>query len=135
LSTIFNIIAFKNLSNHYRGKAMNDNIKNKIQYLEIIQGAITRMTWNSFTMKGWAVALLIGLFTLATVDVNQPVYEDQALRNLEQPQSKSKLRLCQRLTLSKIASHKNLRWLIYCLKYPASMSGSAPAAVALWFMK
>ena len=40
---------------------------NKIKYLEMIQGVITRMAQNSFALKGWAVTLVTGLlaFTAA----------------------------------------------------------------------
>ena len=53
---------------------MHDNIENKIQYLEMIQGVITRMAWNSFTTKGWAIALVIGIFASAIMVVANKIY-------------------------------------------------------------
>lgn len=37
----------------------------KIRYLEMIQEVISRMANNSFTLKGWAVTLVAGIFTLS----------------------------------------------------------------------
>lgn len=37
----------------------------KIKHLEMIQGVISRMTRNSFMLKGWAVTLVTGIFALA----------------------------------------------------------------------
>lgn len=43
----------------------------KIQYLQMIQGIITRMAGNSFLLKGWAVTLVAGIFALASNDTNK----------------------------------------------------------------
>jgi len=37
----------------------------KIQHLEMIQKIIARASSNSFTMKGWAITLIVGIFVLA----------------------------------------------------------------------
>lgn len=37
----------------------------KIRYLEMIQEVISRMANNSFTLKGWTVTLVAGIFTLS----------------------------------------------------------------------
>ena len=46
----------------------------KIRHLEMIQGVVTRMTQNSFTLKGWAVTLVSALFALAVVGTDQIYY-------------------------------------------------------------
>ena len=40
----------------------------KIKHLEMIQGIISRMTNNSFLLKGWSVILVSALFALAAKD-------------------------------------------------------------------
>ena len=40
-------------------------MENKIKHLEMIQGIINRMASNSFSLKGWAVTLVAGIFVLA----------------------------------------------------------------------
>lgn len=52
---------------------MNENIEAKIRFLEMIQGIMTRMSSNSFMLKGWAVTLVAGIFVLADRDSN-PLY-------------------------------------------------------------
>lgn len=42
----------------------------KIKHLEMIQNIISRMSQNSFSLKGWAVTLIAGIFALATKDAN-----------------------------------------------------------------
>ena len=39
-------------------------MENKRFHLELIQGVITRMAQNSFSLKGWAVTLVSALFAL-----------------------------------------------------------------------
>ena len=39
-------------------------MENYRKHLEIIQGVINRMASNSFSLKGWAVTLVAGIFTL-----------------------------------------------------------------------
>ena len=46
-------------------------MENKIRYLEMIQGIISRMANNSFLLKGWAVTLVAGIFTLASKDADK----------------------------------------------------------------
>ncbi|WP_118802756.1 hypothetical protein [Haemophilus haemolyticus] len=46
---------------------MND----KIKYLEFIQSVITRMSSNSFSLKGWSVTLVSGILALANKDANK----------------------------------------------------------------
>lgn len=41
---------------------------NKITHMEMIQGIINRMGGNSFSLKGWAVTLVAGIFALASKD-------------------------------------------------------------------
>ncbi|MGM5629874.1 hypothetical protein O2K51_03145 [Apibacter raozihei] len=47
---------------------MNDK---KLKHLEFIQNTITRMSTNSFIVKGWCVTLLAALFALAAKDANK----------------------------------------------------------------
>lgn len=43
---------------------------NKIKFLEMIQNIITRMSTNSFMLKGWAVTLVAGTFALSNIESN-----------------------------------------------------------------
>lgn len=52
---------------------MTENIEVKIRYLEMIQNIMTRMSTNSFMLKGWAVTLVAGIFVLSAKDSN-PMY-------------------------------------------------------------
>lgn len=47
---------------------MNDK---KIKHLEMIQGIISRMSANSFFLKGWTVTLVAGIFALASKDADK----------------------------------------------------------------
>jgi len=49
---------------------MDENIEAKIRYLEMIQSIMTRMSTNSFMMKGWAVTLTTGIFALSAKEAN-----------------------------------------------------------------
>ncbi len=40
-------------------------MEEKIRHLEMIQEVISRMASNSFTLKGWAVTLVTGIFALS----------------------------------------------------------------------
>lgn len=42
----------------------------KIQYFEMIQNIISRMAKNSFSLKGWAITLVTGVFALVDKDAN-----------------------------------------------------------------
>lgn len=44
---------------------------NKIKFLEMIQGVVTRMASNSFMLKGWAVTLVAGTFALSAREANK----------------------------------------------------------------
>lgn len=44
---------------------------NKITHMEMIQGIINRMGGNSFSLKGWAVTLVAGIFALASKDTDK----------------------------------------------------------------
>lgn len=44
---------------------------NKITHMEMIQGIINRMSGNSFSLKGWAVTLVAGIFALASKDTDK----------------------------------------------------------------
>ena len=46
-------------------------VENKHKHLEMIQGVISRMANNSFMLKGWAVTLVAGIFTLASKDADK----------------------------------------------------------------
>lgn len=43
---------------------------NKLKHLEFIQNTITRMSTNSFIIKGWTITLISALFVLAQKDSN-----------------------------------------------------------------
>jgi len=49
---------------------MDDTLEAKIRFLEMIQSIMTRMSTNSFMLKGWAVTLVAGIFVLANRDSN-----------------------------------------------------------------
>lgn len=42
----------------------------KIKHLEMIQDVITRMAQNSFSLKGWAVTLVVGVLALSVQTTN-----------------------------------------------------------------
>lgn len=44
---------------------------NKVKHLEMIQGVISRISSNSFSLKGWAVTLVAGIFVLSSKDANK----------------------------------------------------------------
>lgn len=46
-------------------------MENRIKYLEMIQGIIVRMASNSFSLKGWAVTLVAGIFALSGKDTDK----------------------------------------------------------------
>ncbi len=46
-------------------------MENKQKHLELIQGVIDRMASNSFSLKGWAVTLVAGIFALASKDTDK----------------------------------------------------------------
>ena len=46
-------------------------MENKHKHLEMIQGVINRMAANSFSLKGWAVTLVAGIFVLASKDTDK----------------------------------------------------------------
>lgn len=46
-------------------------MEKKIKHLELIQSVISRMSNNSFMLKGWAVTLVAGIFVLAGKDTNK----------------------------------------------------------------
>ena len=46
-------------------------LEERIRYLEMIQGTITRMASNSFALKGWAVTLIAGIFALSGKDTDK----------------------------------------------------------------
>lgn len=45
----------------------------KLKHLEFIQGVITRMSTNSFLIKGWSVTLVAAIFALAAKDA-KPIF-------------------------------------------------------------
>ncbi len=46
-------------------------MESKIRHLEMIQGVINRMAGNSFSLKGWAVTLVAGIFALSSKDADK----------------------------------------------------------------
>lgn len=46
-------------------------MEKKIKHLEMIQSIITRMSTNSFALKGWAVTLIVGIFVFCSKDVDK----------------------------------------------------------------
>jgi hypothetical protein len=48
-------------------------MSSKETHLQMIQGIISRMGQNSFSLKGWAVVLVSSLFALAAKDTNTKV--------------------------------------------------------------
>lgn len=42
-----------------------------MKHMEMIQDVINRMASNSFTLKGWAVTLVAGIFALASKDADK----------------------------------------------------------------
>lgn len=51
---------------------MKDIPEVKIKHLEMIQSVITRLSANSFMLKGWAVTLVAGILALSIKD--NPIY-------------------------------------------------------------
>jgi uncharacterized membrane protein len=45
-------------------------MENKQKHLEFIQTVINRMAGNCFLLKGWAITLIVALFTLSAKDAN-----------------------------------------------------------------
>ena len=45
-------------------------MERKLKHLDFIQNAITRMSHNSFLLKGWAVTLVGALFALSQKDID-----------------------------------------------------------------
>lgn len=43
----------------------------KFKHLEMLQGIINRMAGNSFSLKGWAVTLVAGIFALSSKDADK----------------------------------------------------------------
>lgn len=41
-----------------------------LKHLDMLQATITRLAANSFTLRGWSVTLIAGLFALASKDAN-----------------------------------------------------------------
>ena len=46
-------------------------MENKLKHLEFIQGAILRMSNNSFALKGWTITIIAAMFALAAKDANK----------------------------------------------------------------
>ncbi len=45
--------------------------ENKLKHLEFIEAVISRVSANSFLLKGWSVTLVAALFALAAKDANK----------------------------------------------------------------
>lgn len=48
--------------------------ENKIRHLEMIQSVISRMGANSFSLKGWGVTLIAGIFVLSSKDSDKTYF-------------------------------------------------------------
>lgn len=46
----------------------------KTNHLQMIQGVISRMCSNSFSLKGWAITLVAGIFALASKDADKTYF-------------------------------------------------------------
>lgn len=51
--------------------ATEDSATKKIKHLEMIQGIVNRLASNSFSLKGWSVAIVTALFALSAPDSNE----------------------------------------------------------------
>lgn len=49
-------------------------MENKRKHLEMIQNVISRISANSFSIKGWAVTLVAGIFALANKDADKSYF-------------------------------------------------------------
>lgn len=49
-------------------------MENKRKHLEMIQNVISRISANSFSIKGWAVTLVAGIFALASKDADKSYF-------------------------------------------------------------
>lgn len=47
---------------------MNTFSDQKIKHLEMVQSVISRMSQNSFSLKGWTSTLVAGIFTFSEKD-------------------------------------------------------------------
>lgn len=45
-------------------KVLTKIMENKIEHLKMVQNTISRMSTNSFNLKGWSITLIIGLVAL-----------------------------------------------------------------------
>lgn len=50
------------------------NMENKVKHLEMIQSIIQRMANNSFLLKGWAITLLVAIFSLSDQMLRQEYF-------------------------------------------------------------
>ncbi len=46
-------------------------MNNKVKHLEMIEAIIARLANNSYTLKGWAITLVVGIITLSGKDQNK----------------------------------------------------------------
>lgn len=46
-------------------------MNNKVKHLEMIEAIIARLANNSYTLKGWAITLVVGIITLSSKDHNR----------------------------------------------------------------
>ena len=46
-------------------------MEKKMKYLEMIQSIISRMASNSFSLKGWAITIVSGIFALSSKDADK----------------------------------------------------------------
>ena len=49
-------------------------MESKIRHLEMLQSVISRMSNNSFLLKGWAITLLAGFYALAGNNTDKTYY-------------------------------------------------------------
>lgn len=50
-----------------------DNQQNKVNHLQMIQSVIDRMGKNSFSLKGWAVGVMVAIYAFAGQNYNKAV--------------------------------------------------------------
>ena len=50
-----------------------DNQQDKVNHLQMIQSIINRMGKNSFSLKGWAVGVMVAIYAFAGQNYNKAV--------------------------------------------------------------
>ena len=50
---------------------MKELPENQVRYLEMLQGIVSRMAFNSFALKGWAVTLAAGILAISATGISK----------------------------------------------------------------